>query len=498
MSLRKRTLTGLFWATVQQIGTQSIGVVISVVLARLLSPTDFGLMGMIYIFIAVSTTLINSGMGQSLIRMAKPENEDYSTVFHINILFAVIIYAALFLSAPLIAGFYGEEILKNIIRVYGLVFVFDALSSVQNTIIIRRMHFKKQLRLSLPSLALSGALGVVLAASGYGVWSLVWSGVAKSALYALQIWIYSDWRPMAVLDMGKFRYHFRFGIRLTMSELLNNVSNSIYPFVTGKFFAPAQTGYLTQASTVKQFPISTILGPINKVAYPSLANLQSDKIRLRRAFAKMERLTLAVLTPAMVFGIVLAEPILVFLLSERWIAAAPYLQIVCLAGIISIAGTYNGLILRIQGRSGTILGINVCHKIFMLLAIAAAIPFGIYALIWSQVAVSLAYYIPSSIIACRAIGYSFRKLLSGSIRILTIGAVTAAAVWAVRMAVAANTNLIQLLICIPAGLLVYAALIYIFERDIFKEAGALFAGRFIVRTGKNRRGHPDNNYTRKR
>ena len=218
----------MFWTFAQQFGTQSLSFIISVILARILLPAEFGLIGMISIFVAVGTSLMNSGLTQSLIRTVNPDQEDYSTVFYFNLVGSIIIYWIIFLIAPLVASFFSQPVLINVIRVYCLTFIISAFSEVQLTRLTKEMNFKLQMTIAIPSLVASGILGVLLAFKGFGVWSLVWMGVFQSFLNSLQLWVRTGWWPSRAFSKKKFKKHFRFGYKLTLSGLLDTTFNNIY------------------------------------------------------------------------------------------------------------------------------------------------------------------------------------------------------------------------------------------------------------------------------
>ncbi|MCR5861686.1 lipopolysaccharide biosynthesis protein [Flavobacterium sp. J372] len=301
MSLRKKAISGTVWIFAQQFGSQGISFLVSIVIARILDPSEFGLIGMIGIFMALATTLVNSGLAQSLIRTAKPDQEDYSTVFFFNLAMSILIYIILFLTAPLIADFYNQEILTGIVRLYCLSFIINAFSAVQLTRLTKEMNFKVQLLVSLPSLVFSGIVGIILAYLDYGVWSLVWMGLAQSFFSTVQIWIRSGWAPSLVFSKEKFKYHFRFGYNLAISGVLDTIFTNIYQIIIGRFFSPVQVGFYTRANLLKQLPVSNITNALNKVTFPLFASINDDDVRLKRVYKQTMQMVVFVLSPVMIF-----------------------------------------------------------------------------------------------------------------------------------------------------------------------------------------------------
>lgn len=389
MSLRKQATSGMVWTFTQQFGNQLISFVVSLVLARILLPEQFGLIGMIAVFVSIGKALLDSGLTQSLIRSKELDQEDYSTVFYFNLAASVLIYTIIFFGAPFIAAFYEQSILTPIIRLYCTTFIISAFSAVQGARLTQKMDFKTQTIIGIPSAILSGIIGISMAYNGFGVWSLVWSGISGAFFSALQLWIYSKWRPSWVFNFEKFKEHFNFGYKLTLSGILDQVFNNIYLIIIGKYFAAAQVGFYTRAQTTKQLPVKNISGALNKVTYPLFASIQDDDVRLKRVYSQLMQMVVFVIAPVMVLLAVIAEPLFVFLFTEKWLPAVPYFQILCATGILYPIHAYNLNVLKVKGRSDLFLRLEIIKKIVIVIAIAATIKFGIIALIYGQVFTSI-------------------------------------------------------------------------------------------------------------
>lgn len=389
MSLRKTAISGVFWTFSQQFGLQIITFCVSIVMARLLLPEEFGLIGMITVFMAVGQSLMDSGLTQSLIRTNDPDQSDYSTVFFFNLGGSIVVYGILFLAAPYIALFYNQEILKDILPVYCLSFIITAFSAIQLTRLTKKMDFKTQMIIAIPSLFISGLLGVYLAYQGFGVWALVWMNLSQSALNAIQLWIKIKWRPSLVFDLQKFKYHFHFGYKLTLSGLLDTIFKNIYQIIIGKFFLASQVGFYTRADSLKNLPVVNISNALNKVTYPLFASIQNDDLRLKNAYKQIMKMVIFIIAPVLVFLGVLAEPLIRFLFTEKWFPAVPYFQVLCLTGILYPIHSYNLNVLKVKGRSDLFLRLEVIKKILVILIVAVSIKFGIMGLIWGQLFTSI-------------------------------------------------------------------------------------------------------------
>lgn len=284
-NLKKQAISGVIWTFAQQFSVQLINFGVQIILARLLMPEDFGLIAMLMVFISIGQFLMDGGMTSSLIRMKEPKQVDYSTVFVTNFGVSLIIYTLVFITAPFIADFYGQELLKNILRVFALTFVIRSLVAVHVAKLTKEMNFKTQMKLQIPSTIIGAIVGVVMAYSGYGVWSLVWLNLTQTIVFTIQNWFFIKWKPSLMFDKNIFKYHFNFGYKLTLSGLLDTIYNDAYRIVIGKFFSPAQVGFFNQAETMRLFPVGQIGSVIGKVTYPLFANIKTDA-ELKNAYKK--------------------------------------------------------------------------------------------------------------------------------------------------------------------------------------------------------------------
>lgn len=406
MSLKQKTISGLFWTFSQQFGVQFINFLVSIMLARLLMPEDFGLIGMLTVFISIGTSLKDSGLTSSLIRTKEPDQADYSTVFIINFFGSILVYLILFFCAPFIADFYNQEVLVDILRVYTLSFIISAFSGVQGTKLTKEMNFRLQMTIQIPSLVIGGLVGVLLAYFGYGVWSLVYMNLIQTLLSTIQLLIRSGWKPSLIFDKEKFRYHIGFGYKLTLSGLINTIYSNAYNLVIGKFFSPAQLGFYARANSLKQLPVQNLSSALNKVTYPMFASIQNDERKLKEAYRKLMQQVLFWLTPVMICLAIIAEPFIRILIGEKWMPAVPYFQILCMVGIMYPLNAYNLNILNVKGRSDLFLRLEIIKKAVMSVGIACAIPFGIYGLLYFQLIFSIVAFFINTWYSGRMISYN--------------------------------------------------------------------------------------------
>lgn len=405
MSLQKKTISGLIWTFSQQFSVQGINFIVQIVLARILLPAEFGLIGMLTIFIAIGNSLMDSGMTSSLIRTPEANQKDYSTVFFVNLIASFVIYTILFASAPLISDFYRQPILTPIVRVYTISFIIRAFVGVQTTKLTKEMNFKAQMMMQIPSVIIGGITGIILAYQGYGVWSLVWMNLIQSFLFTLQHWFKTGWYPSWILDKATFKKHLGFGYKLTMSGLLNTIYNNIYNIVIGKFFSATQLGYYTRAQTLQTFPVTNLATALNKVTYPMFASIHNDNVKLKLAYKKLMQQVIFWIAPVMISLIVMAEPLFRYVLTDKWLPAVPYFQLLCFTGILYPLHAYNLNILNVKGRSDLFLRLEIYKKAITTIGIICAVPFGIYGLVYLQIITSILAFGINTLYSGKMIGY---------------------------------------------------------------------------------------------
>ena len=430
MSLRKKTVSGLMWTFTQQFSVQWINFLVSIVLARILSPAEFGLIAMLSIFMAIGNTLMDSGLTSSLIRTPNPDERDYSTVFFINLVGSVAFYLILFFTAPLIADFYNQAILENIVRVYSLSFIIRAFVGVQSTRLTKAMDFKTQMMIQIPSVIGGGVLGVVLAHFfNFGVWSLVYMNLFQVLLSTVQHWLYSGWRPKLMFDKERFKYHFNFGYKMTLSGILNTLYLNLYTIIIGKFFSATQVGFYSRAYSLRQLPVQNISTALNKVTYPMFSSINHDDKKLKTAYKKVLQQVLFWIAPTLICLTVLAEPVIRFLLTEKWLPVVPYLQILAIAGIYYPLQSYSFDILKVKGRSDLHFKVEVIKKIYVTIGVFCAIPFGIYGLLYLQIITNTLSYYVNTYYSGRLINYPMKEQIKDVIPILGISIFSGLLTW---------------------------------------------------------------------
>ncbi len=429
MSLRKKAIKGGFWVLVQQFGSRGIGFVVSILLARLLVPEEYGLIAMLSIFMAISSSIMDGGLLDSLIRTDNPSDEEYSTVFFFNLIMSIVMYSIIYLIAPLIADFYKEDILIILVRYYALILVINAFTFIQKTRLTKIMDFKTQTIVELPSIVISATVGIVMAYQGYGVWCLVVMALVQAVASSIQLWYRSRWKPLMVFDKKLFYHHFNYGYKLTLSGILNAVFSNAYNIIIGKYFSAVQLGFYNRADSLKQFPVSNISGVLNRVTFPLFAEIKNDNVRLKSVYKKLMKLVVFIIAPLLLFMSALGEPTFRFLFTDKWLPAVPYFQILCFNGILEPVHSYNMNILTVKGRSDLYLKLQIVKKTFILIVVAISFSFGIYGLLYGSVFLSFLFFVINSHFAGKFISYSAWEQTKDLIPILLTALVCAGVIF---------------------------------------------------------------------
>lgn len=406
-TLKQKTFTGVVWSSVQRFGTMAITFASNIVLARLLSPDDYGCIGMLMIFISLSNTFIDGGFGSALIQKKEPTNEDYSTIFYWNIFLSVVLYAILFLSAPLIAKFYRIPLLSDVLRIQGIVLIFNAFSIIQQNQFRKQLRFKNLAIIQISTAIISLAIAIVAAYKGMGVWSLVAQQLSLGFFSAVLFWSVSRWRPTWTFSWKSFKELFNFGGFMLLSNLFSTFSNEVQGLLVGRMFNPATMGLYTQAYRLEGSASTATSSIINQVTYPVLASLQDDKKQFIGALKRFIQIPAFVCSLVIMIMIVVAKPFIILLYSEKWIDCVPYFQILCTAGLaVCLQGAANNAIAAI-GKSKVLLKWTIIKRtLTIVLCVIGIFVGGMYGLLWSCVIGAWSVYIINAYLVSTYVGYS--------------------------------------------------------------------------------------------
>ncbi|HPF12210.1 MAG TPA: lipopolysaccharide biosynthesis protein [Flavobacteriaceae bacterium] len=469
MSFRKASISAFFWSSGQQISVLLVNLVVSIWLSRLLDPVEFGLIGMLSIFIAVGSVLMNGGMASSIIRTQEINSKALSTVFFANVAFSVLIYLIFYISAPWIASFYNRPILTDLLRVYSLVILIAAFSTVQFAKLTKELRFKRSMAVRFPAVILSAFVGLWMAYSGYKVWSLVGMYLTQAIFNSMLVWFYSGWKPKLEFSRLEFKRHFSFGAKISFSGLLDAVYTNSYNLVIGKVFNAHILGYYTRSFSLMKIPVFNIQEVFDRVTFPLLSTIQNDTTKLRNTYRRIFQSILLIILPILSISIVIAEPLFRYFLTEKWLPAVPYFQLLCVAGMFIPTSKNNLNILKVRGQGGTYLKLGMIEKAFMTLGLFLVLPFGVMALLYFQVGAALFSFAINGWFSGKQIHYTLVQQLRDFLKIFLLAATPGLVIWLFLN----NSNYLQsdFLIILFATIfyvLSYGILLLLFEKSILR------------------------------
>lgn len=455
-SLKQRTIKNAFWSIGDQFANQGIQFILQIILARLLLPEHFGMIGMILVFILISNIIIDSGFSQALIREQKVSQADYSTVFYFNLLVSFLLYSVLYVMAPFISEFFKEEQLIPILRVLSLSLIINALSIIQRTILIKEINFKAQTKINIISGILSGILAIVLAVSGFGVWSLVVKTISLQLFQSILLWFYNDWKPTFEFKLESFNKMFGFGSKLMIAGLISIIYSNIYYVVIGKLYSVSQLGYYTNSVKFTEAASLSITAALQRVTYPVLSTIQDEEERLRYGFRKIIRISAFVNFPLMVGLAAIASPLVSLLFGEKWMPMVIYFQLLCIAGMLYPLHAIDLNILQVKGKASLFLHLIIARKVILTLLIIGAVwlKLGITGLIVVVIIQSYIEFFINSYFAGKQISYSMFEHIKDLSIIYLMAIMMGIVVYFVGFLTPEHATL-QLVIQIVVGAVVY-------------------------------------------
>ena len=405
-SLKRKTVKGVGWSAVDNIAGHSVTFIVSLVLARILSPDDYGLIGIIAIFTAVCQTLIRAGFTTALIRKKDATDDDYNTVFIVNLAMSLMLYTVIFLCAPLIADFFHRNELVSLTRVSSLSLIIGALALVQQTRLTKRIDFKSQTKITITASVRSGVVGIIMALLGFGVWALVTQTLTSQIIRTTLLWRVNKWIPSLRFSTKSFHELFGFGWKMMVSSILDTVWKELYQVVVGRFYSPATLGQYTRAKSFSQLLSSNLTAVIQRVTYPVLSNIQDEKERMVRAYRKMIKMTMFITAVSMFFLGAISEPLLYCLIGPKWHDASLYLPLICLSASTYPLHAINLNMLQVQGRSDLFLGLEIIKKTIHLGPLFIGVFIGIIPMLCTNVITCIISYFLNSYYSGRLLGYS--------------------------------------------------------------------------------------------
>lgn len=417
-NLKQKAISGAIWSSIQKFGLSGISFLSNIVLARLLSPEDYGCIGMLSIFIVISTALVYGGFVAALIQKKDTSDEDYSTVFIWNLVVSIFLYGILFSFAPTISNFYGIEKLSTILRVQGIVLIINGFSVVQTTLLRKQLKFGKLAKLNIVSALVSVLVAIGLAFRGWGVWALVVQQILSSIINCVLLWSTTTWKPSLVFSKNSFFSLFSYGSFLLLNDLVNNLCDNIQGLLIGKKFSASTMGLYTQARRLEEVPTQSISQMVAQVTFPIYSKIQDDKERLNRAVKSTLSLMNFLNFPLMIMMIIIARPLIVFLFTEKWLESVPFFQILCISGIVNCMQSVNYQVVSACGRSKELFYWNFIKRGVGLILMLFGLYFGVNGLMWGMTLSFYVIYVINAKLAYKSTGYSIYSQIKDSMPLL--------------------------------------------------------------------------------
>lgn len=418
--LKQKTISSILWSLVQRFGVMIISFCANLVLARLLTPDDYGVIGMLLIFISVSNTFIDGGFGTALIQKKEPTQEDYSTIFFWNIFISVILTGILYISSPLISEFYRLPLLSDVLKVMGTVLVINAFSVVQTNILQKKFEFKKLATINIIANIAASILAIVLALRGFGVWSLVFRYLSCSLVISIILWITTKWKPMLTFKFKSFRTLGKFGGMVLLANLVETIYTEFQGLVIGRAFSAKDLGYYTQAKRLEEIPTLGITSAVNQASFPVYASIQDDKQSLKTLIRRNINTLSFINFPLYAILLIIAEPLFIILFSDKWLESVPYFRILCLAGAIYPITSLNTNIIKSLGKGNIYFYMQLFKRVIGICLIIGGLRYGMLGLMWVLVLNAYLMYGVNIYFANKLLKYSLLEQLGDIVKNLYI------------------------------------------------------------------------------
>lgn len=466
---KSKVISGLFWKFAERIGAQAVNLIVSIVLARILAPTEYGLIALTTVFITISNVFVESGMPSALIQKKDADDLDFSTVFYFNIFMSILMYLILFFIAPIIARFYNQEKLVLILRVLGLIIIIAGLKSVQNAYVAKKMIFKKFFVCTLIGTVFSAFLGIFLAYKNFGVWALVAQQLSNTLIDTIMLWIFVKWRPKLEFSFERLKGLFEFAWKLLVSGLIETIYSQLNGLIIGKVYTSEDLAYYNKADQMPSLIMNNVSNSISSVMFSVLSKEQENIENIKKILKKSITLSSFILMPLLIGLAAIASPLIKLLLTEKWLPSAIYMQILCFSYALYPIHINNLEVLKALGRSDIFLKLELIKKIFGLALMFASIPFGILAMVISILVNSIISAIINSFPLKKILNYGFLEQIKDILPIILISVTMGISVYFIGECCMRTNLFVQLVIQILLGGIIYSILAFFFVKDGFYE-----------------------------
>lgn len=465
-NIRSKVFSGFIWRFLERVGAQGVGFIVSLFLARLLTPEDYGQVALITVFISILNTFALSGIGTSLVQKKNPDELDYSTVFYFNIIFSTLVYAILFLCAPFIGKFYNDNSLIVLVRVLGISIIISGMNNVQRSYVSKTMQFRRFFFSTIIGTIVSGIVGIVMAYKGMGTWAIVGQQLTNEIMDTIILWFTVGWRPQKMFSFSRLKKLYSFGWKLLISGLIDTIYTNIYSLVIGKFYDSNILGLYNKGVQFPNLIVSNVNGPIQSVLLPAMSYEQDNKKRVKEMTRRSIVTSSFLIFPMLIGMAAIAEPMVILLLTEKWVACVPFLQISCITLAFYPIHTANLQAINAMGRSDIFLKMEVVKKIIGLGLLIAAVPFGVYIMVWFKALSSLIATFINAYPNKKLLGYSYSEQVKDLLPSILSAVAMGVIVWGVELL---NLNVVVTIgIQIVLGVVVYFGIAKLFKFECFE------------------------------
>lgn len=473
-NIKAKSVNAAIWSAIDKFSEQGIRFILGLIVARILFPSDYGLIGMIAVFIALPDVLVNSGFGAALIQKKNADETDFSTVFYFNIIVGILLYLVLYLIAPLVATFFNEPELTLLIRILGLTPIINSFGLIQQTVLTKRLDFKTQTKISVGSMIPSGIIGILFAYYGFGVWAIVFQLLSRRLLTTLLLWVFNSWRPQRIFNIQSLKSLFAFGSNLLIAGIIHTIFSRIYSIVIGKFYHAEALGYYTRANQFVTVPSAGVTTVLERIAFPIFSTLQNNNKLLLAGYRKTVKLAAFVNFPMMLGLFIVSEPLIILVLTEKWLPAVPYLQLLSIAGLLTPMHTLSLSVIKAKGDSGNFLKLDIIKKIVSITVLIVIYRWGITAIIYGSIALSALFFYMNFYYAGKRMGFSFGRQLLDLFPYAGIASIMAVVMY-ISVYFLPDSNILKLFVPAVLGFVIYFLLSKLFKVEAYIEFVSVLA-----------------------
>lgn len=468
MNLKYQALTGVFWTFLGTVGTGIVSFLLTIILARVLTPSDYGLLELLTVFTILSAVFVDCGFSQAIIKDKNASDEDLSSVFFLNLSIACVIYSLLFIISPFIADFYQEERLVDLSRLVFLVVIFDSMTIIQNANYAKNMQFKPQSIATMISMIFAGIVAIILAFKGFGVWALAINLVLYSFMKMILFWAQSKWYPQLTFSIKSIKKYFSFGVNLLIQGLVDKFVSNLESLLIGRFYVKSELGNFSQSRKLDSYIAQTTTSVIQKVSYPTLAQLDTLDT-LKSGYRRIISITMFFMFPLIIFSALFAEDMILVFFGEQWLKAVPYFRIWCICGLlISYYQIFINIFL-VKGKTRLLLYVSLIRQILRIISIILLIKLSVMSLLVGILVVTFLSCVIYVITGGKLINYTFKEIISDIWQIATYTIVSLVLSYSTSLIINGNGVFIDLFIQATITIITYLFLMYCSKNKTFKD-----------------------------